>query len=437
MTDIVTWMFPVLLTLIFLGVPIAFALMSTAFLFGIFRFGENLFFVFLHKIDDITGASILAAVPLFVFMGAMLEKSGTAEKLFEAIHLWTHRLPGGLAVGTILMCVIFAACSGVIGATETVVGLLATPVMLRHGYDKALISGTITAGGSLGAIIPPSVVVIILAAVSEMSLGDMFIGMFIPGLLMAGLYILYIIIICTLKPEAGPKIPHSDISLSFHDKLKLTAKALLPPLILIIAVLGSIMIGVAVPTEAAAVGAIGTIVMTVCYKTFTLSVMFDAMIKTLSVTAMILTIVVGGTMFASVFLSSGGFDAVRGVLEFWDLGKWGTLILILTLVFFAGFVLDGLSIILIIVPIGFPIIQNFGFDPIWFAVLFLVVKQTSYLTPPMAGAIFYFRAIAPPQISLMHMYKGVVPFIILDLIVLVLVMIFPSLALWLPEKILG
>ena len=197
------------------------------------------------------------------------------------------------------------------------------------------------------------------------------------------------------------------------------------------------MIGVAVPTEAAAVGAIGTIVMTVCYKTFTLSVMFDAMIKTLSVTAMILTIVVGGTMFASVFLSSGGFDAVRGILEFWDLGKWGTLILILTLVFFAGFVLDGLSIILIIVPIGFPIIQNFGFDPIWFAVLFLVVKQTSYLTPPMAGAIFYFRAIAPPQISLMHMYKGVVPFIILDLIVLILVMIFPSLALWLPAKILG
>ena len=217
----------------------------------------------------------------------------------------------------------------------------------------------------------------------------------------------------------------------------MTGTALLPPLILIIVVLGSIMIGVAVPTEAAAVGAIGTILMTVFYKTFTLSVMFDAMIKTLSVTAMILTIVVGGTMFASVFLSSGGFDAVRGILEFWNLGKWGTLILILALVFLAGFVLDGLSIILIIVPIGFPIIQGFGFDPIWFAVLFLVVKQTSYLTPPMAGAIFYFRAIAPPQITLMHMYRGVVPFIFLDLIVLALVMIFPGLALWLPEKILG
>ena len=278
---------------------------------------------------------------------------------------------------------------------------------------------------------------IILAAVSEMSLGDMFIGMFIPGLLMAGLYILYIIITCTVNPKTGPKIPHPDHNLSLSGKLKMTGTALLPPLILIIVVLGSIMIGVAVPTEAAAVGAIGTILMTVFYKTFTLSVMFDAMIKTLSVTAMILTIVVGGTMFASVFLSSGGFDAVRGILEFWNLGKWGTLILILALVFLAGFVLDGLSIILIIVPIGFPIIQGFGFDPIWFAVLFLVVKQTSYLTPPMAGAIFYFRAIAPPQITLMHMYRGVVPFIFLDLIVLALVMIFPGLALWLPEKILG
>ena len=435
--DIVTWMFPVLLTLIFLGVPIAFALMSTAFVFGLIRFEENAYFVFMHKIDDITGASILAAVPLFIFMGNMLEKSGTAERLFEAIHIWTKRLPGGLAVGTIVMCVIFAACSGVIGATETVVGLLATPVMLRHGYNKELISGTITAGGSLGAIIPPSVVVIILAAVSEMSLGDMFIGMFIPGLLMAFLYILYIIVRCYLDPSSGPSIPFEEDTLTLGDKLKLTGVALFPPLILIIAVLGSIMMGVAVPTEAAAVGAIGTVFLTICYKTFSKTILMEAMLKTLEVTAMILTIVVGGTMFASVFLSSGGFDAIRSILAFWELGAWGTLLLILGLVFLAGFVLDGLSIILIIVPIGFPLMESFGFNLVWFAVLFLVVKQTSYLTPPMAGAIFYFRAIAPSEITLGHMYRGVVPFILLDIIVLALVMIFPALALWLPEKLLG
>ena len=300
-------MFPVLLTLIFLGVPIAFALMSTAFIFGIIRFGENTFFVFMHKVDDITGASILAAVPLFIFMGNMLEKSGTAERLFEAIHLWTQRLPGGLAVGTIAMCVIFAACSGVIGATETVVGLLATPVMLKHGYDKGLISGTVTAGGSLGAIIPPSVVVIILAAVSEMSLGDMFIGMFIPGLLMAFLYVIYIIIRCYLDPSAGPRIPSANNIMTFRAKLKLTGVALLPPLILIVSVLGSIMMGIAVPTEAAAVGAIGTVILTIVYRTFTIAIMMEAMVKTIEVTAMILIIVVGGTMFASVFLSISSF----------------------------------------------------------------------------------------------------------------------------------
>jgi tripartite ATP-independent transporter DctM subunit len=247
----------------------------------------------------------------------------------------------------------------------------------------------------------------------------------------------YIWIRCTLDPSAGPKVPHPDDAMPLAAKLKLTGTALFPPLLLIVAVLGSIMVGIAVPTEAAAVGAVGTTVMTMAYGTFSWPVMREAMVKTLSVTAMILTIVAGGTMFASVFLSSGGFDAVRAVLSYWDLGAWGTLILILTLVFLAGFVLDGLSIILIVVPIGFPLIESYGFDPVWFAVLFLVVKQTSYLTPPMAGAIFYFRAIAPPEITLAHMYRGVVPFIFLDLAVLVLVMIFPELALWLPAKLLG
>ena len=435
--DIVTWMFPVLLTLIFLGTPIAFALMSTAFLFGLMRFGDNAVNVFLYKVDEISGASVLAAVPLFVFMGAMLERSGTAGRLFEAIHLWTRRLPGGLAVGTIVMCVIFAACSGVIGATETVVGLLATPVMLRHGYDKSLISGTITAGGSLGAIIPPSVIVIILSAVAELPLGDMFVGMVVPGLLMAGLYIGYVIVRCWLDPEAGPPAREPVRQTGLRAKLGFTGLALFPPLLLVIAVLGSIMAGVAVPTEAAAVGAVATTLMTVCYGNFSWAVLVDAMVKTLSVTAMILTIVVGGTMFASVFLASGGFDAVRAVLGWWDLGAWGTLLLVLGLVFLAGFVLDGLSIILIVVPIGLPLITALGFDPVWFAVLFLVVKQTSYLTPPMAGAIFYFRAIAPAEITLTDMYRGVVPFIALDLVVLVLVLLFPGLALWLPAVLLG
>lgn len=435
--DAAVWMFPALMTLVFLGVPVAYALMSTAFVFGLMRFGEVAVVVFLHKVDEMSGVAVLAAVPLFIYMGAMLERSGTADKLFEAIHMWTRRLPGGLGVGTIVLCMIFAACSGVIGATETVVGLLATPVMLRHGYDKALISGVITAGGSLGAIIPPSVIVIILAAIAELSLGDMFVGMFIPGVIMGLLYIAYVIVRCALDPKSAPRPPDPGFDLPVMEKLRFSATALFPPLALIALVLGSIMFGIAVPTEAAAIGAVGTTVMTMAYGKFSWGVMKEAMIRTIAVTAMILTIVIGATMFASVFLASGGLRMIQDGLAATSLGPWGMIFLLLGFVFVAGFVLDALSIILIIVPIGYPLVAQAGFDPIWFSVLFLVVMQTSYLSPPMAGAIFYFRAIAPPEITLGHMYRGVVPFILLDLVVLGMVLAFPQLVLWLPAKLLG
>lgn len=435
--DATVWMFPALLTLIFLGVPVAYALISTAFVFGVLRFGEHTAFVFQHRIFDIAGSSVLAAVPLFIFMGAMLERSGTAERLYEAIHQWTRRLPGGLAVGTIFMCTIFAACSGVIGATETVVGLLATPVMLRNGYDKALISGTITAGGSLGAIIPPSVMVIVLATIADLPVSNLFMGILVPGLMMAGLYAAYIVVRCMLDPAAAPRVDDGDADLPLVEKLRFTAGAMLPPLALIFAVLGSIMAGIAAPTEAAAVGAFGTVLLTVAYRTFTWAALWHAMVKTLSVTAMILTILAGGVMFSATFLASGGFRAIESLVHAMSLGPWGTLLFLLFLVFLAGFVLDGLSITLIIVPIGFPLIRSLGFDPVWFAILYLVVKQTSYLTPPMAGAIFYFRAIAPPEITLAHMYRGVLPFIVLDLVVLALIMAFPALALWLPQRLFG
>jgi tripartite ATP-independent transporter DctM subunit len=431
------WMFPVLLATIFVGVPIAFALMSVALVFGFMRFGWNAVYVFQDKMLETTEAHVLAALPLFVLMGAILERSGIAGKLFDAIHIWTWRLPGGLAVGTVVMCTIFAACSGVIGATETVVGLLAVPAMLRHGYDKGLISGTVTAGGSLGAIIPPSVVVIILAVIGELPLGDMFMGMLIPGLMMAGFYMAYIVVRCWINPSFGPSEPAEGADAPLADRLKLTATALFPPLSLVVGVLGSILFGIATPTDAAAVGAFGVSVLSIAYGSFTWPMLRQAVITAIVVTAMILTIVVGGKMFGGVFLASGGFTGVQNLLAAADLGAWGSLFLILGLVFLAGFVLDGLTIILIVVPIGIPIITGFGFDPVWFAVLFLIVKQTSYLTPPMAGAIFYFRAIAPPEITLMDMYRGVVPFIILDLIVLGLVLAFPQLALWLPSQMVG
>ena len=434
--ELAALMFPVLMALLFLGVPVAFSLISVAFVFGLIRFGDTAVILFVHKLHDLSSSHILAAAPLFVFMGAMLERSGIAEQVFEAIHLWTRRLPGGLAVGTIIMCVIFAAASGVVGATETVVGMLAVPVMLRYGYDKGLISGTICAGGSLGSIIPPSVLVVILATVADVGIGDLFAGMLLPGLILAGLYVVYILARSTLDPVAAPRLPPAADEPPLLRKLGITLVALVPPFILIFAVLGTIILGMAVPTEAVAAGAVGALLLTVAYRNFTWRVLLEAVLKTISITSMILTIVLGGTMFSGVFIGLGGLVMVESLLEAAGLAAWGTMLLVLLLTFVAGFVMDLISIMLILVPITMPLVAGYGFEPVWFLILLLIMMQTSLLTPPMAGAIFYLRAITPPEITLRHMYQGVVPFIALHFVVLALVMRFPELALWLPETLL-
>ena len=437
------WMFPALMAMIFFGFPVAFSLFSVAFVFGAIAFNFSLPAVnlFTQVIDSVASNSILAAVPLFILMGSLFERSGIAERLFEAIHLWTRRLPGGLAVGTVILCVIFAASSGVVGATESVVGLLAIPVMLRYAYDKGLIAGTICAGGSLGTIIPPSVVVIVLGPVADVDVGGLFMGMLFPGLILAALYIIYILVRCSIWPEDGRRLPPDENEPPLARKLWITAEALLPPLTLIFAVLGTIILGWATPTEAAAMGAFGTIVLTLVYGRLSFSVFKEALVRTLLVTAMILTILVAGNMFANVFTISGGLIGTQRLVEAAQLSGWATLFILLLLAFIAGFVLDLISIILIIIPIAIPLIEKiefYGMDPSqvksWFCVLFLIVIQTSYLTPPMAPAIFYLRGISPPEIKLSHMYKGVAPFIALEVIALALVILFPGLALWLPEQ---
>ncbi len=428
-------MFPALMVAIFMGFPVAWSLMGIAVIFGYYRFGDALVYQLVAKVDDVASYYVLAAVPLFVFMGVMLERSGIAERLFEAIHLWTRRLPGGLAVGTVLLCVVFAAASGVVGATESVVGLLAIPIMLRYAYDKGLISGTICAGGSLGTIIPPSVVVVILGPVADVSVGDLFVGMLFPGLLLALSYVLYILVRCMLKPGDGPRLPPSDDDPPLAQRIYITATAMMPPLVLIFAVLGTIMLGWATPTEAAAMGAIGTVILTVVYGRFNVATLHAAFMKTLQVTAMILTILLGGTMFAGVFVALGGISAVEGLLAAANLSPTATIFILLFIAFIAGFVLDLISIVLIIIPVAVAVLRKMGVDDVWFCIMFLIVIQTSYLTPPMAPAIFYLRGISPPEIKLADMYRGVIPFILLELVVLALVYWFPGLALWLPSVV--
>jgi tripartite ATP-independent transporter DctM subunit len=431
-------LFPLLLTLLFLGFPVAFAMMGTALVFGTITFGGSFVYQMAEKIEDVASNYVLAAVPLFVFMGSMLERSGIAERLFEAIHLWTRRLPGGLAVGTVIMCIIFAASSGVVGATETVIGLLAIPVMMRYAYNKELIVGTICAGGSLGTIIPPSVVAVVLGPIADVSVGDLLVGMIIPGLIMAGSYIIYILILCTVYPKAGPRIAaDAEGEVSLAEKLKVTGYALVPPLCMIFAVLGSIMLGWAAPTEAAAIGAAGAVLLALFYGRFSFRTLHEAIMKTLTITTMIMTILLAGNMMTGAFVGSGGIAVTQQLVAHLSLGPWGILIIVLLLAFIAGFFLDWISICLILVPIFSPLLKGAGIDMVWFCILFLVVIQTSYLSPPMAPAIFYFRAISPPEITTMHMYRGVIPFIMLQVVTLAICLSFPATITWLPKALLG
>lgn len=430
------WMLPVAFTLMFLGFPVAFCMMITAVLFGLVVFGDRVVFQFIEKIDDLSTNFVFAAVPLFVFMGSMLERSGIADRLFEAIHVWTRRMPGGLAIATIIMCILFAASSGVIGATESVVGLLTIPIMLRYGYDKGLISGTICAGGSLGTVIPPSVVAVVIGPLADVSVGDILYGMTFPGLAMAGLYLVYIAGRCLINPAFAPAIPPSPDDPALAQKLWITVRNLVPPVILIFAVLGSILLGWASPTEAAAIGAIASVGLTVLYGNFHLKSFYEALIKTLKVTAMIMTVLLAGTLFTGVFIGAGGIATANNLIGEMRLTPWMLLGLMMLIIFISGFFLDWISIVLIFVPIFTPLARTAGFDAVWFCVLFLVLIQTSYLTPPMAPAIFYLRAVAPPAITISHMYRGVVPFIVLQLATLAVTMAFPQLVTWLPTKML-
>ncbi|MCE9662051.1 TRAP transporter large permease subunit [Halomonas sp. M5N1S17] len=428
-------MFPVLMVFVFAGFPIAFSMITVAALFGLNIFGDAAAYQLMTKIEDTASNSILAAVPLFIFMGAILERSGIAERLFEAIHMWTKRLPGGLAVGAILLGAIFAASSGVVGATEAVIGMLAIPVMMKYGYSKGLISGTICGSGSLGTAIPPSITVVILGPVAGVSVGNLFAGLLFPGLIMAALFILYVIGIAYFNPLVAPRVDveNEDNEFGLGKKLRITLLAFVPTMLLIFTVLGTILMGVATPTEAAACGALGALILSIAYRNLSLKILTNALTKTVTITAMILLIVLGGSMFAGVFFASGGMMTVQGLLTGTGLSGWTVIAVILLLAFIAGFVLDMISVVLILIPVAMPIVRMLGFDEIWFCVAFLVVLQTSYLTPPLAPAIFYLRSITPPSITLKHMYLGVIPFIIAQLAVLLLLVFFPSIALWLPE----
>lgn len=435
--SLAVFMFPFLFLLVFAGIPVAFSLISTAFLFGIFAYGMNLPTVFHSRMYDVTSNFILAAIPLFVFMGAMLERAGIAAKLFEAIKIWFGAFRGGLAITTIVMCGIFAASSGVVGAVEIVVGLMAIPAMMGAGYKKDLAAGTVCAGGSLGTTIPPSVVIIVYASLTEMSVGDLFAGILIPAFVIVGLFLIYIIGRCAIQRDAGPGLDPVELDATLAQKLWLALTALIPAALLILAVLGSIFAGIAAPTEAAAVGAAGAVALAIAYKQFSFKVLLEALTQTIKITAMVMMIVVGGVLFASIFIIHGGDDLVSELITGNEFSQTQIILLFLLVVFILGFILDWISVLIIVLPISDPIVRGAEIDPVWFGVMVCIVLQTSYLTPPMAPSIFYLRSIAPRDITYGDMYLGVTPYISAQMLTLGLVALYPAMATWLPEILFG
>lgn len=429
MTIWILLMFVSLLVLLMLGYPVAFTLGAIAFLFGGIFLGFDFFKLLPLNIWGVMTNFTLIAVPLFIFMGVILDKSGLAENLLETMGLLFGRLRGGLALSVVFVGALLAATTGVVGATVVTMGIIALPTMLKHGYSPQLASGTIAAAGTLGQIIPPSIILILLGDIMGVPVGRLFIGAVMPGILLVLLFCLYIAMLAWLKPQVAPAL-NTDKS---EKLMRRVLYSLLPPLSLIIAVLGSIFFGIASPTESAAVGALGAIILALMHNKLSMKNLRASMQLTTRLTSMVFLILIGATAFGLVFRGMGGDTLMLDIMTNLPGGKWGFLIVSMLLIFLLGFFLDFLQICFIVVPILTPIATHLQIDPLWFAVLIAVNLQTSFLTPPFGFSLFYLKAVAPVQVRIEHIYKGIIPYVCLQLIGLVMLILFPAIILWLPN----
>ncbi|MBI2204997.1 MAG: TRAP transporter large permease subunit [Candidatus Rokubacteria bacterium] len=430
------WMFVVFTALIMIGYPIAFTIAGTAFAFGLYAFGLDFFNLLPLRVWGVMTNFTLTAVPLFVFMGVTLERSGLAEDLLETMGLVFGRIAGGIAISVVIVGTLLAASTGIVGATVTTMGLIALPTMVRRGYQKELASGVICASGTLGQIIPPSIVLVIVADILQVSVGDIFLGAFIPGLILSTLYIGYVIVLCAFRPELAPPIPAEERAAVPGAMLAArVVRVLIPPLGLMVAVLGSIFFGIASPTEAAAVGASGALILTIVNRRFTFGMLHQVMQTTTKLTSMVFVILVGASAFGLAFRGMGGDALIRTFIADMQMPPLVVFGSVMTLVFVLGFFLDFIEISFIHLPILAPILTEMGFDPLWYGVVLGVNLQTSFLTPPFGYALFYLRGVAPPDVTTGHIYRGVMPFVVLQLAGMLAVILFPQLALWLPRLV--
>ena len=422
-------MFGIAMLALMIGYPVAFTLGSIAALFGTIFLGLDFFELLPLRIWGVMTNFTLLAVPLFIFMGIVLEKSGLAEDLLETMALLFGKIRGGLALSVVIVGALLAATTGVVGATVVTMGVIALPAMLKHNYSPELATGTIAASGTLGQIIPPSIVLILLADVIGVPVGRLFVGAVVPGFLLILLFILYISYVAWRNPETAPVIKSSST-----DKLtSRVIKSLLPPLLLIIAVLGSIFFGIASPTESAAIGSLGALILAALHKRLSLTNLLESSRHTTRLTSMVFLILIGATTFGLVFRGMGGDQLVENLFSNLPGGTWGFIILSMALIFFLGFFLDFLEICFIVVPILAPIANQMGIDLLWFAILIAVNLQTSFMTPPFGFSLFYLKAVAPKEIKIQQIYRGIIPFVLIQIVAILLIAFFPELILWLPD----
>jgi len=419
---------------VMLGIPVSFAMGGFSLLFALGFLGESFARLFPHTVFGMMTAYPFVAVPLFIFMGAMLERAGIAEKLYGSLYLLLGPLKGGLAIATVAMATLFGACTGIVGAGVITIGLLALPSMLSRGYGKGFASGAVLVGGGLGVIIPPSVMLIFYGATGGVSIGALFIAGIIPGILLAFFDIAYIVIRAIIHPWIGPAISKEERArVTGLQLMKMTLTSLVPPLFLILAVLGSIFFGVAAPSEAGGMGALGATIIAAVYGQFSWKNLRESALITLRISSMVLFIALAGKLFCAVFLSLGAMELVKGFLLGLPFGPRGIILTMLFIIFIMGCVMDWVGMIFILVPIFTPIVKAIGFDPLYFGMLFCVTLQVSNMTPPFAYSVFYLKGIAPPQVSIVDMYVGSIPYFLTDLLAVIILILFPSLVLWLPS----
>ena len=439
MTDAALGLTQLLLFLFFilLGFPIAFTLMAMGLFFGYLGMGDRIFDLLIQRTYAVMANDVLISVPLFVFMGYIIERANILDRLFKSLQMASGNIPGSLAVATLATCALFATATGIVGAVVTLMGLLAFPAMLRAGYDVKLAAGVVCAGGCLGILIPPSIMLILYGATAGVSVVQLYAAAFIPGVFLAGMYIVYAIGIAILKPEVAPRLPPDAVAVPFRIILLNLLTSFFPLALLIAMVLGSILMGLATPSEAAAMGSLGSILLAIAYRAFTFEKLKESVFLTARTSAMVCWLFVGSYIFSSVFGYLGGQSVVEEFVKSLPLNTFTFMLLAQAIIFVLGWPLEWTEIIVIFVPIFLPLLDDFGVDPLFFGILIALNLQTSFLSPPVAMAAFYLKGVAPKHVKIEDIFKGCMPFIYIVVLTMFLVYVFPGMVTWLPEALYG